>query len=242
MAIYLYLSIAVVNRVQDMKNFQTKLKFILFFVFLIQTGLVFSQQEDTTALKFQELDDVYVGKNYWKQYNYYLKKARKVYPLALYAAKKLKEIDEEMAQAESKRKKKKVGKEANKDLRAEFAYVVRDLYTSEGQLLMLLIHRETGLTVTQIIEKYRGKFRADLQDNIGKIWDQDLDATYDPKKLWILENVIKDINKGKVEFDFNPKIVSKEEYKEGMKEYRINKKEAKKAMRAKRKSGSEKKE
>jgi hypothetical protein len=216
-----------------------KAKFILVFFQFILLSFGYAQNNDSVIAKYQDLDDVYTSKSYWHQYNYYLKKVKKVYPLALYAAEKLREIDQEMAEVESKRKKKKIGKEANKDLRAEFTYVVRDLYTSEGQMLMQLIHRETGLTVAEIIQKYRGKFRAEFQDNLGKIWDQDLDKKHDPKKDWILENVIKDINKKKVDFDFEPKIISKKEYKENMKEYRLDKKEAKKAMRIKRKSGSD---
>jgi hypothetical protein len=210
---------------------------LIFTIFFFNLSF-YSQENDSIPLKYQDLDDVYTNKNYWKQYNYYLNQIRKVYPLALYAAKKIKEIDEELALIESKRKKKKVGKEANKELKIEFTYVVSDLYTSEGNMLMKLIHRETGMTVAEIIEKYRGKFKAELSDNLGKIWDQDLNLKYDPKKEWILENVIKDIHKKKVAFDLEPKIVSKEEYKDGMKQYRIDKKEAKKAMRAKRKSGS----
>ncbi|MBI2259600.1 MAG: DUF4294 domain-containing protein [Flavobacteriia bacterium] len=214
-----------------------KRKFIIFLFTYFHVIFFYAQKNDTLIARYQELDDVYTSKSYWNQYNYWLKKCRKVYPLAVYAAEKLHEIDKAMSEVESKRKKKKVGKEANKELRSEFTYVVRDLYTSEGRLLMQLIHRETGMTVAEIITKYRGRFKADIQDNLGKIWDQDLDIKHDPKKDWILENVIKDIKKNKIkDFDYQHKIVTKEEYKESMKQYRLDCKEAKKAMKEKRKA------
>lgn len=198
-----------------------------------------SQVKDTAKIKIQYLEEVKIDKDFEKKYRQSLRRIRKVYPLALYAAKKIQEMDAEIEQAESKRKKKKVAKEENKQLKDDFYFVIRDMYVEEGKLLMKLIHRETGMTVRQIIKKYRSGFKAELNDNLGKLWEQDLDATYDPKgDDWIIERVIQDIKNEKVIIDFTPKILTKEEYKASKKEYKINKKEAKKAMRKQRKSGS----
>jgi hypothetical protein len=197
------------------------------------------QVKDTSKIKIQYLEEIKIDKDFEKKYRQSLRRIRKVYPLALYAAKKIKEMDAEIEQAESKRKKKKVAKEENKQLKDDFYFVIRDMYIEEGKLLMKLIHRETGMTVRQIIKKYRSGFKAELNDNLGKLWEQDLDATYDPKgDDWIIEKVIQDIKNEKVIIDFTPKILTKEEYKASKKEYKINKKEAKKAMRKQRKSGS----
>lgn len=197
------------------------------------------QVKDTSKIKIQYLEEIKIDKDFEKKYRQSLRRIRKVYPLALYAAKKINEMDAEIEQAESKRKKKKVAKEENKQLKDDFYFVIRDMYIEEGKLLMKLIHRETGMTVRQIIKKYRSGFKAELNDNLGKLWEQDLDATYDPKgDDWIIEKVIQDIKNEKVIIDFTPKILTKEEYKASKKEYKINKKEAKKAMRKQRKSGS----
>jgi hypothetical protein len=97
---------------------------------------------------------------------------------------------------------------------------------------MKLIHRETGLTAAQIIERYRGKIRSELYDQLGKIWDQDLDVRYDPTGVdKLTERIIKDIENNTVAFQKEAKIVTKEEYKKNQKAYKINRKEYKKELR-----------
>jgi hypothetical protein len=193
-------------------------------------------------IKYQDIPEVYTDKDYYRKYNSALRRIRKVYPLALYAAEKLDEIDENLKTIDSRRKKKKYSKNANKEIKEDFQFVIKDLYTSEGIILMKLIHRETGMTVSEIIRTYRSKLRADVIDNLGKIWEQDLNVKYDPKgEDWIIEQVILDIQNNTVAFKKDAKILSKEEYKENQKQYKIDKKAAKKAMRAKRKAGSSEK-
>ena len=94
---------------------------------------------------------------------------------------------------------------------------------------MKLIHRETGLTVSQIIEKYRGKFRSEINDNLGKFWDQDLDAKYNPTgEDWMVEKVLQDIHSDIISFDFEPKLITKDEHKVSKEKYKKAKREAKK--------------
>lgn len=215
------------------------MRFVFLSIFTLVYLLSIAQVPDTAIVRTQNLEEVHADKDYAKKYRKILKRARKVYPLALYAAEKLKEIDDEMNGADSERKKKKIAKEEHKELKDDFYYVIRDLYIEEGKLLMKLIYRETGMTVREIIKKYRGNFKAELQENMGKLWEQDLDAKYDPKgEDWIIENVIQDIKSEKVKIDYTPKILTKEEYKASKKQYKIDKKAAKKAMRKQRKAGS----
>ncbi len=106
------------------------------------------------------------------------------------------------------------------------------MYQSEGRWLMKLVHRETGLTVYEIAEKYRGKQNADIFMLMGKLWSQDLSATFDSEgEDKIAEHVIRDIESGIIEFDATVEITTKEEYKEGMVEYRTNKQEFRKKVR-----------
>lgn len=207
--------------------------------FLFTISFYYSQvEEDSTKFRYQDIQEVYTDKDFFSKYNRILRRIRKVYPLALYAAEQIKELDEELMRIDKKRKKKKLTKEVNAALKDDFYYVIRDMYVEEGKLLMKLIHRETGMTVREIIKKYKGGFKAELNETLGKLWEQDLDATYDPKEEdWIVEIVIQDIKSGKVRFDQEPQKITKEEYKENKKQYKIDKKAAKKAMRRKRKSG-----
>jgi hypothetical protein len=188
----------------------------------------------------RELDEVYYENNYQAKYNRQLRRVRRVYPLALKAAELINEIDAELQNEDSNRKKKKIAKKYQKELKSNYVYAIKDLYIEEGKLLMKLIHRETGMTTAQIIAKYKGRFKSELYDQMGKIWDQDLDATYDPTgKDWLTEIVIRDVLSKEVSFEPEAKKLTKEEYKLSIQEYKVSKKAARKLMREKRRAASE---
>lgn len=201
--------------------------------------LSMSQKRDTLqAVKLLEEVDIYRDQNaYWRE----VERVRKVYPYALHAADLLDDFDREMGTINSKRKKKKFSKESHKTLKTDYNYVIRDMYRSEGVLLMKLIHRETGLTAAEIIKKYRGKFSSGLYQNLGKIWDQDLNVKYDPAGIdKLTERIVLDIEKELIEFDRTAKMVDKAEFKENMKEYREDVKESRKKSKERKKANKAK--
>ncbi len=188
----------------------------------------------------RELDEVYYENNYQAKYNRQLRRVRRVYPLALKAAELINEIDSELQNEDSNRNRKKIAKKYQKELKSNYVYAIKDLYIEEGKLLMKLIHRETGMTTAQIIAKYKGRFKSELYDQMGKIWDQDLDATFDPTgKDWLTEIVIRDVLSKEVSFEPEAKKLTKEEYKLSIQEYKASKKAARKLMREKRRAASE---
>ena len=188
----------------------------------------------------RELDEVYYENNYQAKYNRQLRRVRRVYPLALKAAELINEIDSELQNEDSNRNRKKIAKKYQKELKSNYVYAIKDLYIEEGKLLMKLIHRETGMSTAQIIAKYKGRFKSELYDQMGKIWDQDLDATYDPTgKDWLTEIVIRDVLSKEVSFEPEAKKLTKEEYKLSIQEYKASKKAARKLMREKRRAASE---
>jgi hypothetical protein len=197
----------------------------------------FSQKDESET---RELDEVYYENNYQAKYNRQLRRVRRVYPLALKAAELINEIDLQLENEDSNRKKKKITKKYQKELKSNYVFAIKDLYIEEGKLLMKLIHRETGMTTAQIIAKYKGRFKSELYDQMGKIWDQDLDATYDPTgKDWLTEIVIRDVLSKEVSFEPEAKKLTKEEYKLSIQEYKASKKAARKLMREKRRAASD---
>lgn len=210
------------------------MKNILIPLFCLTTLIAWTQPTDSTLTKkeIQELQEVSTDRNYISKYNRELARVRKIYPYALHAAELIDQFETDLSGIDKKRKKKKYSKKAHQMLKEDYNYVIRDLYTSEGVLLMKLIHRETGMTAAQIIERYRGKIRSELYDQLGKIWDQDLDVRYDPTGVdKLTERIIKDIENNTVAFQKEAKIVTKEEYKKNQKAYKINRKEYKKELR-----------
>jgi hypothetical protein len=205
---------------------------------LLTTFLFFSLQSAAQSDKPKELEEAKIDPDFHNKYNTTLRRMRRVYPLAMEAAKIVKEIDAELDKADSKRQKRKITKTYSKEVKQNFLYAIKDLYIDEGVLLMKLIHRETGKTTAQIIATYRGKFKSEFYDQLGKIWKQDLDATYNPKEDWIVELIINQIYNHEIDFDFSVKKTSKEEYKKSMKEYRADKKIARKLIKQRKRAAS----
>lgn len=218
------------------------LQYILILLLFLSVSLLttFVQSQENREDKVKHFKEIVLRKDFKSLYERQLRRVRRVYPLALEAAKMINKLDEELEDHESRRGKRKITKKYNKEIKSEYLFVVKDLYIEEGKLLMKLIHRETGMTVEEIISKYKNRFSAEMYNQLGKIWDQNLDARYDPQGEDIItEIVLMDIKNNVVTFDPTPRHLSKEEYKEEIKEYRANKRAARKLMRQQRRAASE---
>lgn len=202
--------------------------------FLFISGSILSQ-EIVADIKQQQLPEMRADKDFARKYRRQLQLLIRTYPMALKAKELIDEYNGDLSEIEKKRKKKKYGREAHRDLKEEFTYNILDLYHSEGDLLMKLVHRETGMTVREIVEKYKGNFSSDIYNAMGKMWDHDLNAKYDPKSTtsddWVTEYVIQDIQAGRIDFDLEMHKMSKAEYKESMEEYKKGRKRTKKRMK-----------
>ena len=67
-----------------------------------------------------------------------------------------------------------------KELFKLFEQDIRHTTISQGFLLTRLVDRECGMTVYDIIYNYEGGFSAGFWNLVGKVFDQDLKAHYDP--------------------------------------------------------------
>lgn len=205
---------------------------------------------DSLIERLQIYEGLDVPSDFHNQYRNALRRVRRVYPLALEAARVIDSLENELQNIDKNRQQRKLMRQTQKSLKNDFKFLMKDLYISEGKVLTKLIYRETGMTVTEIISKYKNGVEATLYSGMAGFFEQDLDAKYYPKtEDFILECVITDIKSGKVAFDPNFVIVSKTEFKEQKekdkirsKEYKRNKKErlAKEKKEAKEKLKSKK--
>ncbi len=216
----------------------TKSKLILSAISMMATFLVSGQElpkeneSEDTFMMHLTIPEIYTSKTFQAEYNRELEKIRRVYPMALRAKAILNEYEAELAKIEKKGKQKKYSKETHNDLKDQFTYSIRDLYVSEGNLLMQLVHRETNMTVGEIIKKYQGGLQSTIYSGIGNVFEQDLNAKYDPKgKNKITEIVISDILNGYVSFNPEMDVLTKAEFKKTQEEYRAKRKESKKKYR-----------
>ncbi len=106
---------------------------------------------------------------------------RKVYPYALRTARLNNKINEDLKNCKTKKERKRYLNECEKVLRNEFESTLKNLTRKQGQYLILLIHRETGITVYDLLKEYRSKWKAFWWNFAGKFYDLEMKAEYEPQ-------------------------------------------------------------
>ena len=124
-----------------------------------------------------------------KKYMLLRRRTLKVYPYAEMASKRFTTLKERLERMDNRRKKKQYAKLIEKYLEGEFKEELKKLTRAEGQILVKLIHRETGITTHALVKTYRNGFRAATYQFTAKLFDIDLKTEFDPTKveedLWI---------------------------------------------------------
>ena len=104
-----------------------------------------------------------------------------VYPYAKLAGIKLMEYEEILAGVEDKKARKKIMKQAEKELEEEFGDDLRDFTFSQGKILIKLVYRETGASSYELVAELRGKFRAFFWQAFARIFGFNLKNEYEPE-------------------------------------------------------------
>lgn len=124
-----------------------------------------------------------------KKYTLLRRRTLKVFPYAEMASKRFTTLKERLERMDNRRKKKRYAKLIEKYLEGEFKEELKKLTRAEGQILVKLIHRETGITTHALVKTYRNRFRAATYQFTAKLFDIDLKTEFDPTKveedLWI---------------------------------------------------------
>lgn len=196
-------------------------RFVIAIVVLFVGFSGLAQEEDTSVMLTQELQEVRYDKDFDLHYLQQLNLIRRTYPLALKAKEVIDSLDVELAAESKKRKKKKITKNRKKELEEELEFLIKDLYMGEGKMLFKIIHRETGMTVTEILSKYKGKIYAKTVQATFSLYGHKTNSTFDADgDDWIAELVLQDIEAGRRTIDMDNKGMTKEEYKQNLQEYR----------------------
>ena len=99
--------------------------------------------------------------------------------------------DEQLAKITDKKDRKKCWKQHEKYLFKKYEQQFRRMTASQGQMLMLLMDRESDRTSYELIKHYRGKASANFWQFIAKLFKNDLKEEYDAHdKDRIVERVI----------------------------------------------------
>lgn len=157
-------------------------------------------------LKFDSAEDR-------KRYLIIRRKTIKVYPYAKLAAERLESLNARIDSLKRKSDKKKYTKLIQKYIEEEFSEELKKLTRTEGQILVKLIHRQTGRTTFDLVKELRSGWRAFWFNNTAQLFDISLKEEFDPmnnKEDYIIEDVLQrnfqsgvlERQKSALDFDF----------------------------------------
>ena len=171
--------------------------FFFLIIFIATYQNIFSQDENNSTYFKVEGDSIYKKEidlnevviynpvefvNNKERLDYFVlkRKVSKVYPYAKMASERLKKLNSRLDKITSKRKKKKYTRMLEKFLQNELSAELRRLTRTEGQILVKLIYRETGLTAFSLVRELRSGFKAFTYNTIAKVFKISLKEKYDP--------------------------------------------------------------
>lgn len=121
------------------------------------------------------------------------RKTIKVYPYAKLAAERLTTLKERLETLKSKRAKKRYSKKIQRFIEDEFSAELKKLTKTEGQILVKLIHRQTGKTTFQLIKELRSGWRAFWFNSTANLFDISLKREFNPievKEDFYIEDIL----------------------------------------------------
>ncbi len=141
------------------------------------------------------------------------RKTIKVYPYAKMAADRLDSLSSRLERLTKRRDKKRYTKQIQKYIEGEFSDELKKLTRTEGQILVKLIHRQTGITTFNLVKELRSGWRAFWYNTTASMFDISLKREFDPmndKEDYLIEDILQrnfqsgrlEPQKSAIEFDF----------------------------------------
>lgn len=121
------------------------------------------------------------------------RKTRKVYPYAKLASERLITMTERLKTIESKSDRKRYTKRVQKYIEEEFSEKLKKLTRTEGQILVKLIHRQTGRTAFDLVKELRTGWRAFWYNTTANLFDISIKEEYSPfevKEDYLIEDIL----------------------------------------------------
>ncbi len=128
-----------------------------------------------------------------------VRNVKKVYPWARLAGYQLRKYDKLLREASSDKERKKLMKQAEKEINEKYGGELRKLTFSQGKILIKLIDRETGNSSYELVQELRGKFTAFFYQAFARIWGYNLKVKYDPEgEDKQIETIVRLIERGQI--------------------------------------------
>ena len=175
-----------------------KLKiFLLFFLFTILSVSAQVIPQDTTKMGYELEDDesilndtiqlpevlIYKGKmdpEAKKQFLLLQSRVYKTYPYAKLASERLTILNRGMANLKTNKEKKRYFNIVESYLSNEFEDKLKKLSRKQGQILVKLIHRQTGTTTYELVKNLKSGWKAFWSNTAASMFDINLKTKYAP--------------------------------------------------------------
>lgn len=188
------------------------LSFILFLFFLNASAQVKEPVEDTLQKEYFiikgdtilrqsiDLEEVVVlsklkfkSDEERRRYLILRRKTRKVYPYAKLASERLVELNLRLDQIKSRRDQKRYTKIVENYIEEQFAAELKKLTKTEGQILVKLIHRQTGVTAYELVKNLKSGWRAFWYNTTASLFNISLKEEYNPESNqedYLIEDIL----------------------------------------------------
>lgn len=161
--------------------------------FIIIEGDTVAKIKDTVFL-----DEVLISKQKMsaedkKQFLLLQSRVYKTYPYARTASDRILAMDKAMEKLKTNKEKKKYFKIVEDYMENEFKEKLKKLSRKQGQILVKLIHRQTGKTAYDLVKNYKSGWKAYWSNNTAKLFDINLKEQYLPYQVnedFLIETIL----------------------------------------------------
>ncbi len=146
----------------------------------ILTKEIDSMKMDTILLNDVSFSKVKMNPEEKKQFLLLQYRVYKVYPFAKTASDRLSLLNKNMDNLQSNKEKKRYFKIVEDFINNEFKDKLKKLSHMQGQILVKLIYRQTGISTYNLIKDYKSGWKAFWSNNAARLFNINLKETYDP--------------------------------------------------------------
>ncbi|MCL7762837.1 DUF4294 domain-containing protein [Polaribacter sp. Z014] len=196
---------------------------------------VFVKPGDTLVVNLNEFTlfpkNKFKSRNDIRYYLWFRKKVFRAYPYAQLASQRLDSLNIRLEKIKSKSKRRKYTRLVQKYIEGEFTDQIKKMTTTEGRILIKLIHRQTGKTAFENIKVLRSGWKAFWYNTTANVFSLSLKMEYHPEaenEDYLIEDVLQRAfqdgklkpQSTKLNFDFS-KIIAEKKAAINVEEYKL---------------------
>jgi hypothetical protein len=128
-----------------------------------------------------------------KQFELLRNRVYKTYPYAKLASERLTALNRGMKSLKTNKEKKKYFKIVEDYLNNDFEARLKKLSRKQGQILIKLIHRQTGITTYELVKNLKSGWTAFWSNTTAKMFDLNLKQQYSPYQVnedYLIETIL----------------------------------------------------